>query len=169
MAKLDHTISLDRVKELIQYDPLTGIFTAASTRSGTPVGKILGHQNSHGRYWTINLDGRKYKAHRLAWLLMTGEWPPHEMDHINQNKIDNRWANLRLATRQQNMRNISAGNRNTSGVRGVCWHAGGQKWMARIKVNYRGVYLGLFDTIELAAAARREAELKYFGHFPPAS
>lgn len=119
-------------------------------------------------YRNINFHGTLYRAHRLAWFFMTGEWLPskQDIDHINGDRSDNRWCNLRLVTRSQNSMN---GHKlmvnNKSGVRGVSWRKDTCKWHARITVDGKTILLGDFVRKEDAIAARREAEIKYFGYY----
>jgi hypothetical protein len=101
---------------------------------------------------------------------MTGEWPPEnlDIDHINGNRSDNRWCNLRLATRSQNNWNRPPQANNPFGVSGVylrTYRSGNTKWHARVTVDRKPILLGTFDTMDEAVAARRAAEIKYFGEF----
>jgi hypothetical protein len=105
---------------------------------------------------------RKYLAHRIIWLWVTGRWPDPEVDHKNHIPDDNRWTNLREATHADGMRNQSQDCRNTSGHVGVCKHRKG--YMAQIDENGRHHYLGTYPTIEAAVAARKTAERKYGFH-----
>lgn len=144
-------IGADRVREALDYHPETGEFYWRVGGHGRTVGNRTGQFD--GRYIMIQLDGRKYYAHRLAWLYVHGTWPETDVDHINENKTDNRLSNLRVATRGQNMLNITgpAKHNRFSGVRGVSPRRG--RWRATIS----GRHLGDFDTIEEAAAAREAA------------
>jgi len=126
-------------------------------------GKIAG-TFSYG-YRQIMIDYRLYLAHRLAWLYQTGAWPPDQIDHIDCDKGNNRFANLRLATNSQNQQNRGVRSDNTSGHKGVCWHRRDRKWSARIRHNGKTMHLGYFDTIEQASAAYASASLKYHGGF----
>jgi len=155
------------VRELLFYDPETGIFTwrergrgwfksdgAHKSWNSRDAGKIAGsvHVNSKGfQLIVIRLIGRLYSAHRLAWLYMTDEPLPDEIDHINRDATDNRWYNLRASSRKQNSKNKSKYRTNTSGVSGVHWHKKTNKWMARCKVGGRRYHLGYFNDIEDAA------------------
>ena len=96
---------------------------------------------------------------------MTGKFPIDQVDHINLDKLDNRWVNLREATNSQNQANIHAHITNTSGFKGVSWHRGVQKWRAQIERDGHSCYLGYFDTPEAAAAAYANAAQKHFGEF----
>lgn len=169
----DSTIALTqaRLKELLHYDPLTGTFTWLVSRGRlAKAGQVAGSLNGDG-YWQIKIDGVTYKAHRLAWLYMKGEWPPHEVDHWDTDRGNNRWANLRSATDEENRRNSGLPRNNTSGVRGVTWHKPSGKWVAQIGVGKAAVRktlnLGYFSEIGDAAAARRAAEIRLFGEFSP--
>lgn len=118
-------------------------------------------------YIKIIADQRQYRAHRLAWLFMTGAFPEKGMDidHIDGDRANNRWSNLRLASRSQNNMNTRHVRSHTSDHRGVSWRKGRGKWHARIHVNKKVVILGDFDRIEDAVAARQQAERKYYADF----
>jgi hypothetical protein len=106
------------------------------------------------------LLGRKFKAHRIAWAIETGEWPPL-IDHINKCPSDNRLCNLRPSSKMDNAKNQKLPSRNTSGVLGVCWDKSRNLWEAKIKTDGKLVHLGRFVTLEEAAAARAAANVKY--------
>ena len=112
-------------------------------------------------YRVGRIMGRKCYAHRLIWLLETGEWPDVEIDHINGVRDDNRIGNLRLASRTVNMQNVCRSTRNTSGTTGVSFHKREGKWSAQIMVNRRRVSLGQYTNLEEAVLAREAANLKY--------
>ena len=153
-----------RVLDLFHYDSETGVFTNKIKRNPkAPEGALAGYINNLG-YSVIQVDKKKIHAHRLAWFYVTGEWPPHQIDHINRNRSDNKFSNLRLATSEQNNHNTTDRTNNTSGHRGVVWHKKRQKWQAQISINNKHKYLGLFDRIEDAIAAR-QAAVNEFHHF----
>lgn len=161
-------LTAERLREVLHYDPETGVFTwLVSLRSNVRVGDQP--WNGGARYPEIGIDGRVYLAHRLAVLYITGEWPRGDVDHINLEKSDNRWANLRAATRGQNIANRRVRSDSRSGVKGGVWHRGGKKWMARITVNRKHIYLGLFETIEDAHTAYMIAAKKHFDEFARAA
>lgn len=109
--------------------------------------------------------GQLHKAHRVIWAMQTGEWPEGEIDHEDTDRANNRWANLREATRSEQMQNQGLPGSNSSGVKGVSWHKCRQKWQAYIVVNGRHKHLGLFDDISLAEAKVREEREKVHGQF----
>lgn len=116
--------------------------------------------------WRVSPSGyvqssNKIKLHRLIM-----NCPDNlVVDHISNNKLDNRKFNLRVCKQNENCMNHSLNSNNTSGVTGVSWHKASNKWIARIKVNYKTIYLGVFTNFEDAVKARKEAEDKYFGEF----
>ena len=152
-----------KLKEILYYDPETGLFTwliLAGKR--VKIGDIAGSLCQG--YLSIMIYGKSYKAHRLAFLYMTGSWPKEQIDHINHVRDDNRWINLREATNQENCKNQSRSKNNTSGVCGVIWHKQHKKWMAYIMTDSKQKHLGLFvDKLE-AICARKSAEIKYVFH-----
>lgn len=96
---------------------------------------------------------------------MTGEWPPDEIDHINGVRDDNRWVNLRIATRGQNLCNARRRSDNTSGYKGVCWDANKGKWLASITINRKNKFLGHYETPEAGHEAYFVAAREHFGEF----
>ena len=94
-----------------------------------------------------------------------GRWPRKGLDHINGRRDDNREENLREATQSENMANVPRAKNNKSGAKGVSWHAMGRKWQVHIQKSRKTYYLGLFNTLEEAAAAYREAAQRLHGVF----
>jgi hypothetical protein len=156
-------------KELLDrkltYDPVTGMFKHIKPDKGFKNKEFAGCLEKKNGYRVINLYGRTYKAHRLAWLTTYGEWPSGQIDHINGDIDDNRIDNLRIATPSQNMWNSRKPKNNTSGIKGVSCISTEQRWTASIKVLRKSKTLGWFKTKEEAAAAYRAAALKYHGEF----
>lgn len=158
-------ITQQRLKELFYYNTQTGKFTrriATGRHNCHKKGQAAGTTTLRG-YIMMGADGKRYMAHRLAWLYVYGVWPSTDLDHINQDKSDNRILNLREVNRSQNMHNVSIHKHNTSGHKGVSWFALRQKWRAYIFLDYRQMHLGLFNTIEDAVAARKNAEREFMG------
>lgn len=158
-------ITQDRLRELLNYDPETGLFTwKAITSNRVRIGQVAGTALFNG-YIQIKLDGAFYKAHRLAWLYVYGVWPADDLDHLNRDRKDNRIANLREATRSQNTANKGARVGSVTGLKGVRFHRTRAKYQSRITVNYKEIHLGYFDNAEAAHEAYRVASEKFFGEF----
>lgn len=157
-------ITRERLKEVLSYDSNDGTFRWLSTTTNrVKVGDIAGYNS--GPYRSIGIDGGLYKAHRLAWLYVYGAWPRLHIDHIDGNGSNNAIANLREATRSENMRNCGLRKHSTSGVKGVFWDAGVKKWRASINANGRRHYLGIYEDKEDAAAAYASAARRLHGEF----
>jgi len=153
----------NRLRELLDYNFKTGIFTwLISNTNRIKVGDIAGC--NRGGYISINVDGKRYPAHRLVWLYLFGRFPINQLDHINHNGLDNRGCNLREVTNQENSRNSSKSKANTSGVTGVWFDKIREKWVAEIMVDGKKVYLGRFINKIYAIKARGEAEFEYEFH-----
>lgn len=120
--------------------------------------------SSYG-YIEIGLLGRLYRAHRLAFVYMTGEEPFHNVDHINGNRADNRWKNLRVCNQSQNMGNVGLRKNNTSGHPGVVFDKERGKWRAQIRIGGKKTNLGRFDDFEDAVEAHNLAHAANFGEF----
>ena len=175
------------LKSILTYDPEFGIFTWNNRTQETffskkhperafkifnklyankPAGYISNSKKSKTPYWNITINGIAFKAHRLAFIYMTGT-APEEVDHIDHDGLNNKWLNLRASNNKDNSRNLPMQKSNTTGVIGVNWHKSAKKWQARA-VNKDGVRieLGRFDIFEDAVKARKkyEIEFKYFEH-----
>jgi hypothetical protein len=161
-------LTFEQVSELLEYDPVTGIFLWKPRPIGGSfntqyANKEAGHIMSKGHIF-IWLHGKNYYAHRLAWLLVTGSWPINEVDHINGVKSDNSFVNLRESSRGQNEWNKPKNKKNTSGYKGVCKNDYG--WQSQIRIgNGKRIYLGTFDTPEKAYEAYCAAAEKYHKEF----
>lgn len=160
--------TFEQVSELLNYDPDTGIFTwKVNRKCKAMAGAVAGHidkRKNKSDYIRISIFNRNYAAHRLAVLLMTGDWPKGIVDHDNRDGTDNRWLNLNVTDYTGNNRNRGKSRRNTSGYTGVTKIKKSQTYVAIIGVNGTNKYLGSFKTIEEAVKARKEAEKKYNYH-----
>ena len=159
-------ITVERLKELLSYDPETGRFVwLKRTSNRIQVGDIAG--TPHGvdrRYVRINIDAQYYLAHRLAWFYTHGKWPAACIDHINRNGQDNRIVNLREATHAQNLANQPLGKRNNSGIKNVSWY--GRKRVWRVQITKGGKnYQWPFKTREEAVAAVDQLRKQMHGEF----
>lgn len=162
--ELQHLI--ERIRELLIYDPDTGVFTwKKATSNRARVGGVAGNM-SRG-YREISIDGKSYRAHRLIWLLVHGRWPKVCIDHVNGNPDDNRLANLREASTQENTRNTRTHADNMSGFKGATYCRGRYylPYQARICVNGKTKPLGWYATAEEAHQAYEKAARELFGQF----
>ncbi len=151
------------LKRHLFYCPKTGGFIWLNpVTNAVKRGDKAGGNNGLG-YIRIRLKGKRYMAHRLAWMYMKGEWPKHEIDHINGNGLDNRWHNLREATPSQNSSNQKERNTNTLGVKGVTKYY--KKYIATICKNGVSHQIGRFDSLKEAKQAYIKASIEYHGEY----
>jgi hypothetical protein len=170
---LKSDLSAQFVRSILEYESETGILRWKEWPGFTGrkllwwrkrwAGQIAGTIGKKG-YVAVQIKRRLYLAHRLIWLIITGEWPIAEIDHINRVKSDNRWKNLRPATQVENARNRNKQIDNTSGFRGVFRAVRKTvRWHAKIRINGTLIHLGAFGTPEEASAAYSAAAVKYWG------
>jgi hypothetical protein len=176
----DNRITQALVRKLFAYDPATGDFILKprpkSWFSADHIWKTWNTKNAGKRpsstatsgsryitYQTVSLFGRNYRLHRLIFLYMTGRWPSTEIDHLDGNGLNNRWANLAEVSRRGNAQNLPLFRNNTSGRMGV--YRTRRKWHARVTFHQRIIRLGTYPTFAAACAARAVAERK-FGFSP---
>lgn len=150
-------------RELLSYDPLLGEFRWRVARGQRFKAGTLAGTVGFGGYLVIGVDRKYYRAHRLALMLMNGQWPAGVVDHINGVKTDNRFENLRECTQAQNSRNQRRAKSNRSGYKGVYWYSRNRRWVASIRLDRKLIHLGYFDSPIDAAYAYNEASLKYHG------
>lgn len=164
----DHPIiTHERLREVLDYDPITGIFRWQpghwDFHAGQVAGTVVTERNGYKRI-NIIIDKRTYKAHRLAWLYMTGEWPNGNIDHRNRDSTDNSWKNLRDdATKSKNAANTALRADNKSGYKGVCWV--GSRWKVAIAANGKSFRIGSFLFALDGAHAHDIAAIMIFGEF----
>jgi len=153
-------ITADSLRELLDYDGSTGVFTWRKARNWkVKIGDVAGSVGSKG-YRYINIGGMPTLAHRLAWLHTHGDWPADQIDHINGVRDDNRISNLRECEGRGNQQNMAARNRRTGKLIGTSWHKAAKKWSAQIGADNVTEYLGLFDTEEEAHDAYLKAKAR---------
>ena len=137
-----------RLRELLHYDPMTGVFTRSEKSNRRVVIGAVASFNKNGRYARVCVNNQRYYAHRLAWLYMYGAWPEDglQIDHIDGDKNNNKIANLRAATPSANSQNERKARPNsTSKLLGVHWSKNVSKWTAQIKIGPLHKCLGYFD------------------------
>lgn len=157
--------TFQEVNNHLSYDPETGeIRWKRPTQPRIALNDLAGHVHSNG-YVRIALKGRLLSGHRIANLLMTGEWPKAQMDHINGNRSDNRWVNLREATVVQNLANRPVMPSSKTRIKGVYWSPRHKRFGARIRVDGQRKFLGYFDSMEQASEAYELAARTRHGEF----
>lgn len=162
MSNKDSRLTAARLRYVLDYNSETGVFVwrlAIGRRA--KVGATAGGKSNTG-YWRVKVDGVFYSAHRLAWLHVYGEWPAHEIDHVNGIRDDNRLSNLRDVTKSVNQQNRhKSNNGSATGFLGVTPYHG--RYMAQIWVSGKYRFIGYFDSPENAHAAylgvKRQAHL----------
>jgi hypothetical protein len=152
-----------QLRRIISYDPVNGVFVwAVNFGMRAKIGSRAGCVNKKG-YRYIAILGKKYRASRIAWLYMTGAWPPSFIDHQNGNRSDDRWDNLRLATVSQNAMNQRLRRDSRTQLKGVSKN--GIRWKASIQLDGKRVTIGNFSTAKDASDAYAREAAKKFGKF----
>jgi hypothetical protein len=175
MRTTKENISIEELRTWIYYDPEAGSFTWKDSGQwwhtirdryvGKPAGTTTLGIYGLTPYLYISISRKKYLAHRVAWALQTGQWPKHQIDHVNGDGEDNRWVNLREVTNSENHKNSPRQANNTSGVTGVSFNRSQKKWQAYIHTTGRKmVHLGFFARLEDAVRVRKEAEIAHGYH-----
>jgi hypothetical protein len=157
-------LDADRLRALVVYDPLTGLFTRRIAVANQHVGDSVGCLGKRG-YLVANIDGKIQYLHRLAWLYMTGVWPSRKVDHRNRVRTDNRWGNLRTATDAQNASNTARRKPSNTGVLGVYFCTRTQKYVAEVRHAGKRVLCKRFALLADAEAAAVFTRDKYHSAF----
>lgn len=156
-------ISIARLRQLFTVNP-DGLLIWRVAHGSVKVGDEAGRATPRG-YRRVSVANKEYQVHRIVFAMTHGRWPTDQIDHINGVKNDNRPCNLREATNTQNKINIPVQANNKVGMKGVCRHSRGRKYMAQITIDGKHKYLGLFQTAEAASAAYQAAATKHYGEF----
>jgi hypothetical protein len=161
-------LSAAMLRAVLDYNPHTGVMSWKQTLGSRAIAGLVAGTPHHTRYLHLWLGGFQYLVHRLAWLWMTGEWPIAQIDHINRDRSDNRWLNLRAATHGQNRQNSRIPKNNTSGRTGVSFVKATGRWHAYLYGGKRRrINLGFYNSYNDAVRRRNEAIARHFGEFAP--
>jgi hypothetical protein len=152
------------LKRLLAYDPESGRFRWLVSNRAVRAGDLAGSKCPRG-YRKITIRGKCYAEHRLAYLFMTGAWPEAEINHLNRDPSDNRWANLRPANGTQRRGNCARQAGTVSGLKGVTWQKHAGMWRAQIEISGCTTHLGYFVHKETAHAAYMAAAWARYGDF----
>lgn len=147
-----------KITDYISYNENSGVFTATADRCKIKAGDVLGSKTLNG-YLSLCFDRKVYLCHRLAFLFKTGSLPDRDVDHINGCRSDNRWANLRLVTRQQNMFN-RFGNISKELPRNIYLHTSG-KFRVKMKIDGKTRHFGYYSSLEEASKKANEIRKEY--------
>lgn len=158
----------DRLRELLEYDKLTGVLTWRVHQGSMAAGRVAGTLGAKG-HRMVRVDGRFYLAHRLIWKIVSGADPAQQIDHVDGDRDHNAWSNLREATHGQNRANSRLNRNNTSGFKGVTWAKDQRKWRALVSFKGKIHHIGYFDSAEVAARERSIAATRIQGEFARAA
>jgi hypothetical protein len=165
-------LTQEYLKEALHYNPDTGVFTWNerplshfknihwwNNWNSKYANKEAGHIDKRDGYLSIMLNSKLYKSHRLSFLYQEGYFPENQVDHMDRNRSNNKWDNLREASSMCNQQNCNISKNNTSGVTGVSWKKRSNKWESRIMINSKYKHLGYFLNFNDAVRARYQAEI----------
>lgn len=160
---MENRITQSELKELLHYNPETGVFTRIVNRSQNARKDDITGFKQLG-YLSVKINGKQYLLHRLAWLYITGEWPTEDIDHVDHIRDNNRWNNLREVSRAENLKNQSMRKSNSSGITGVSWDKSRNRW--KIQINLNGIRKTLARSKDFfeSCCIRKSSENKYGFH-----
>jgi hypothetical protein len=165
-------ISISALQERFGYDPETGVvFFKNDVRSGRENRMLIARAGDRAGYVApigyryVSFQKVRLLEHHVVWALMTGDWPRKQLDHINRQKADNRWENLRECNGVENAANTAKSSRNTSGFKGVSYFKPAKLWAAQIMYNGQKSHLGYYRTPEAAYEAYKAEHSKIHGEF----
>lgn len=163
----DESPTTEELKTFVHYNPSTGILKRIARKSWTgsvvPCCHIPTAKTAYG-YLQLNIFGRPHAVHRLIFLYMKGRFPDGEVDHINGDRTDNRWSNLREVSRQENLKNCCVRSDNTSGHPGISYRKDIGKYFAYIWLSGKRKGLGNYDSFSEALVVRKKAEAQFGFH-----
>jgi hypothetical protein len=158
------SLTPEYVRSLLEYDPESGLLRWKIDRGGgIKAGDIAGSKSDSCVF--VSIHDKPMRIHRVIWFIVTGKWPKECIDHIDRNPFNNKWNNLREATKAENNRNSKFKPNNTTGHTGIRIRKNYGAYEARIMANGQEIHLGSFKTLEKALETRRKAEIKYHGEF----
>lgn len=160
MTRKAKHITQDELKYFLTYDPDTGVFTWNVDIGRARVGAVAGYVNNQG-YLQIGINSRPFLSHRLAFLYMEGYLPEYEVGHIDRDKLNNKWSNLREVTHLCNSLNKHVRKDSSTKIPGVSWHKASGKWIVFITSKRKRIYIGIFVDFNDAVRARWNAEVQY--------
>ena len=163
MTKPKNDLTAEAVRRLFIYDPYSGLLQYRERGPRRPRGWFAGAKDPKSGYLRVQVGLRKYLVARLAWLWMAGHWPNGDVDHVDLDRTNNRWGNLREATHAENTRNGPRRITNKSGFKGVTFK--NDRWRATIVLEGRSRHLGYFTTPEEAHQAYCAASEQFHGGF----
>jgi hypothetical protein len=158
-------IDVKKLREVFCYDPETGVLTNRVSRKGGGKKGAISGCSRHDGYLIVRVENKLLLGHRVIWALHYGQWPDCDIDHVNQDKSDNRITNLRLSNKSNNSLNRGRRADNKSGVKNVSWNKPCGKWDVRMKVNGIQKCFGLFDSLDEAREVATKGRMEMHGEF----
>jgi HNH endonuclease/AP2 domain len=166
MRKNNSTLTAERARELLDYNPDTGVLVWRGGHKKAKAGQTAGGFDKTTGYMKVGVDGRRYPFTHIVWLIVTGAFPTKEVDHKDRCRTNNRWSNLREASDSQQSQNRDVSAANRTGHKGVCFDTKRGKWLAQLKIDGRKVLFKRFDNIGDAVAAYAAAAEQHHAYNP---